>query len=117
MGLRPVNQPGIVSLYWDSVETPIDPSEDNTKLPGIPAVWALRLISPLLGVGFQDVVAVLIPTFAVEAVPVTAVVLFQIMLRYNYNLPLGSPSTECDSTSPVCLIIRSSNNSYILHYH
>ena len=27
-----------------------------------------------LGVGFQDVVAVLIPTFAVEAVPVTAVV-------------------------------------------
>ena len=31
VGLRPVNQPGIVSWYWDSVDTPIDPSEDNTK--------------------------------------------------------------------------------------
>jgi hypothetical protein len=34
----------------------------------------LKLISPLLGVGFHADVCVFIPTFAVEAVPVTAVV-------------------------------------------
>jgi len=74
VGLRPVNQPGTVSLYRDSVDTPVDPSEPNTKLPATPATRALKLISPLLTLGFQGVVAVFIPTFAVEAVPVTAVV-------------------------------------------
>jgi hypothetical protein len=74
VGLRPVNHPGVVSVYCDSVDTPIDPSELNTILPGTPAVWALILISPLLTLGFQGVVAVLIPTCAVEAVPVTAAV-------------------------------------------